>query len=51
LFQTAVSAFRSALSEVQTQQRHPTLDVGVREAFRAVGSDDWDKVRERFKPS
>jgi 2-methylisocitrate lyase-like PEP mutase family enzyme len=51
LFQTAVSAFRSALSEVRTQQCHPTLSVGVKEAFQAVGSDDWDKVRERFKPS
>jgi 2-methylisocitrate lyase-like PEP mutase family enzyme len=51
LFQTAVSAFRLALSEVQTQQRHPDLKVGVKEAFRAVGSDDWDQVRERFKPS
>ena len=51
LFQTAVAAFRSALSEVKTQQRHPKLNVGVREAFRAVGSDDWDKLRERFKPS
>jgi 2-methylisocitrate lyase-like PEP mutase family enzyme len=51
LFQTAVSAFRLALSEVQTQQRHPNLKVGVKEAFRAVGSDDWDQVRERFKPS
>jgi 2-methylisocitrate lyase-like PEP mutase family enzyme len=51
LFQTAVSAFRSVLSEVQAQQCHPTLNVGVREGFRAVGSDDWDKVRERFKPS
>jgi 2-methylisocitrate lyase-like PEP mutase family enzyme len=51
LFQTAVSAFRSVLSEVQTQHCHPKLNVGVREAFQAVGSDDWDKVRERFKPS
>jgi 2-methylisocitrate lyase-like PEP mutase family enzyme len=51
LFQTAVAAFRSALSEVKAQQRHPKLNVGVQEAFRAVGSDDWDKLRERFKPS
>jgi 2-methylisocitrate lyase-like PEP mutase family enzyme len=51
LFQTAVAAFRAALSEVKAQQRHPKLNVGVQEAFRAVGSDDWDKLRERFKPS
>jgi 2-methylisocitrate lyase-like PEP mutase family enzyme len=50
LFQTAVSAFRSALSEVKAQQRHPQLNVGVQEAFRAVGSDDWDALRERFEP-
>jgi len=51
LFQTAVSTFRSVLSDVKAQRRHPQLNVGVREAFRAVGSDDWDKLRERFKPS
>jgi 2-methylisocitrate lyase-like PEP mutase family enzyme len=50
LFQTAVSMFRSVLSDVKAQQCHPKLNVGVREAFRAVGSDDWDKLRERFKP-
>lgn len=49
LFQTAVSAFRSVLSEVRAQQRHPNLNVGVQEAFRTVGSDDWDALRERFK--
>jgi 2-methylisocitrate lyase-like PEP mutase family enzyme len=51
LFQTVVSTFRSVLSDVKAQQCHPKLNVGVREAFRAVGSDDWDKLRERFKPS
>jgi 2-methylisocitrate lyase-like PEP mutase family enzyme len=51
LFQTAVSTFRLVLSDVKTQQCHPKLNVGVRDAFRAVGSDDWDKLRERFKPS
>lgn len=51
LFQTAVSMFRSVLSDVKAQQCHPNLNVGVREAFRAVGSDDWDKLRDRFKPS
>jgi 2-methylisocitrate lyase-like PEP mutase family enzyme len=49
LFQTAVSTFRSVLSDVKAQQCHPKLNVGVREAFRAVGSDDWDKLRDRFK--
>jgi len=51
LFQTAVSTFRLVLSDVKAQQCHPKLNVGVREAFRAVGSDDWDKLRERFKPA
>ena len=51
LFQTAVSAFRSVLADVKTQECHPKLNVGVLEAFRAVGADDWDKLRERFKLS
>ena len=51
LFQTAVSTFRLVLSDVKAQRCHPKLNVGVREAFRAVGSDDWDKLRERFKPA
>jgi len=51
LFQTAVSTFRLVLSDVKAQRCHPKLNVGGREAFRAVGSDDWDKLRERFKPS
>lgn len=49
LFQTAVSAFQSALSQVKAEERHPTLNVGVKEGFQAMGSEDWDGLRERFK--
>jgi 2-methylisocitrate lyase-like PEP mutase family enzyme len=51
LFKAVIGVCDATLKEMKAQGRHPTLDTGmtVRDAFRRVGSDEWDAVSERFR--
>jgi len=49
LFQSAMTAFETALDEVRTEQRLPAVTVSLRDRFRRMGADEWDALRDRFK--
>ena len=48
LFKTVIGACDAVLKELKETQRHPVpgTHMTVREAFRRVGADEWDKLRE-----
>jgi len=51
LFKTVIGACDAALRELREQGRHP-VPVGnmtVRDAFRRVGAEEWDRVREAYR--
>jgi len=51
LFKTVIGACEAVLRELRETRRHPTsLDhMTVRDAFRRVGADDWDRLRDAFR--
>ena len=51
LFKTVIGACDAALAELREQGRHP-VPVGnmtVRDAFRRVGAEEWDRIREAYR--
>jgi 2-methylisocitrate lyase-like PEP mutase family enzyme len=50
LFKAVIGVCDAALKQLKEQRRHPELgtDMTVREAFRRVGSDEWDEISARF---
>ena len=53
LLVTALLASEDALAELRETGRHPRpkRPMTLRDVFRRFGSDDWDAVARRFKPS
>jgi len=49
LFQSAMTAFETALEEVRIERRLPAVTVSLRDRFRRMGADEWDALRDRFK--
>jgi 2-methylisocitrate lyase-like PEP mutase family enzyme len=49
LFQGAMTAFDALLDEVKRTRKHPVMGAGVRDAFRRVGAEEWDALRQRFR--
>lgn len=51
LFKAVIGVCDTMLKQLRETGRHPVLDTGmtVRDAFRRVGSDEWDAVSERFR--
>jgi 2-methylisocitrate lyase-like PEP mutase family enzyme len=50
LFKAVIGVCDSVLKQLKEQGRHPELDTNmtVQDAFRRVGSDEWDEVSARF---
>jgi len=51
LFKTVIGACEAVLRELRETRRHPTSlgHMTVRDAFRRVGADDWDRLRDAFR--
>ena len=51
LFKTVIGACDAALRELREKGRHPvpTGNMTVRDAFRRVGAEEWDRVREAYR--
>ncbi|HVM79338.1 MAG TPA: isocitrate lyase/PEP mutase family protein [Stellaceae bacterium] len=51
LFKTVIGACDAALKELREKGRHPvpTGNMTVRDAFRRVGAEEWDRVREAYR--
>ena len=51
LFKTVIGACDAVLKELKETRRHPVpvADMTVREAFRRVGAEEWDRLREAFR--
>jgi 2-methylisocitrate lyase-like PEP mutase family enzyme len=51
LFKTVIGACDAALQQLRETRRHPApaMDLTVREVFRRVGADEWDKLRTAFR--
>jgi 2-methylisocitrate lyase-like PEP mutase family enzyme len=50
LFKAVIGVCDATLSDLRRSGRHPVPvhSMTVREAFRRVGADEWDRIRERF---
>jgi 2-methylisocitrate lyase-like PEP mutase family enzyme len=50
LFKAVIGVCDEVLGQLKEQRRHPELgvDITVRDAFRRVGSDEWDEISARF---
>jgi 2-methylisocitrate lyase-like PEP mutase family enzyme len=50
LFKAVIGVCDAVLKQLKEQRRHPepSTDMTVREAFRRVGSDEWDEIGARF---
>jgi 2-methylisocitrate lyase-like PEP mutase family enzyme len=51
LFKAVIGVCDTMLAELKAKGRHPTLDtqMTVGDAFRRVGAEEWDAVRQRFR--
>lgn len=54
LFKTVIGACDEVLGELKRQRRHPApsqalKDLTVRDAFRRVGADEWEPLRQKFR--
>ena len=53
LFTSVIGVCDAMLEELRRTQRHPRPlpDLSPAEAFRRFGADEWDPLRERFRPT
>ena len=51
LFKTVIGACDAALKELREEGRHPVPigNMTVRDAFRRMGAEEWDRVREAYR--
>jgi len=51
LFKTVIGACDAALRELREKGRHPQPigNMTVRDAFRRVGAEEWDRIREAYR--
>jgi 2-methylisocitrate lyase-like PEP mutase family enzyme len=51
LFKTVIGACDAALRELREKGRHPVPigNMTVRDAFRRVGAEEWDRVRDAYR--
>jgi 2-methylisocitrate lyase-like PEP mutase family enzyme len=51
LFKAVIGVCDGMLAQLKAQGRHPQLDtqMTVKDAFRRVGAEEWDRMSERFR--
>jgi 2-methylisocitrate lyase-like PEP mutase family enzyme len=51
LFKTVIGACDAALKELRETRRHPVPigNMTVRDAFRRVGAEEWDRLRDAYR--